>query len=211
MPGRDHMTAREIIDQTMKNMDLLYQDVGETLKIFEGKLKNAGLTPLGDAACTWDVSTAYYYPQKWLYRWFARVYYKPEQATKAVGVCLHLGAYEQEWVDNLAALGVNLPAVSVSLIEFPKEVVEWRKGVLDSFWSAGWIYTKNTSVEGNLVRSEITENALGKAVTYFVDFLALKGKAPVEQLLTAPILRMFSGEETCVNQLLLPVIPLQAI
>ena len=205
------MDTRHIVHQTMKNMDLLYQDVGETLLILEERMTNNGFNPLGDAGCTWGTSTAYKYPNQWLYKWFARVYYKHTEPKKAVGFCLHLGAYQPEWEDKLFSLGVQLPAFSVSVIEFPKEVSGlYRAYVFDSFWCAGWTPIENPSIEGKFVRSDIVENALGKAVTYFVDFSNLKNKALTEQLIVTPMLQMFSGNLAWVNQQDLAVVRLTA-
>src|SRR5262245_22061023 len=138
------MPTREIIEQTMQNMEVLYQDISEIINIVENKMKAIGFTPLGDAACTWDVSTAYYSPELWLLKWFARVYRKDTLPLRAVGFCLHLGAHGEEWENELAGIGVHLPAVNVSGIEFLQEVVSLqRSDVLNSFWSAGWTNIKN--------------------------------------------------------------------
>jgi hypothetical protein len=59
------------------------------------------------------------------------------------------------------------------------------------------------------VFSEIVADALGKAVTYFVDFLSLKNKGLVEQLLVTPMLKMYGGAERWVNEASLTVLPLR--
>jgi hypothetical protein len=137
---------REIIDQTMKNADLLYQEVGDTLVMIEEKMRYAGFKGLGNADCAWETSGAYNKASQWLSKWFARVYYQEVQPTKAVGYCLHLGAYQQEWEDKLAALGVHLPVFGVSLIDFPQPVSGLaRTNVYNSFSGAQAGHTSATS------------------------------------------------------------------
>lgn len=205
---------REIIAQTMNNMSRIYKDVSMILQLTEDKMKNHGFKPQGDVASTWEVSTALNYPEGWLYRWFARAYSKDSSRDKIVGLALHLGCYDREWVEKLEKLSVSFPFAQISLMHFEQEVKNiYRPNLYNDLRGVGWedLISEGRPAKQITIKSSKTESGpLATVTTYFVDLLALTTAEQIEKLVTEPMVKMFNGEEQWVTSQQLPVIQLTA-
>ncbi len=202
---------RDIITQTLENMNRIYKDVGQIAQIVEEGMRYRDFKAIGDAAITWEVSTAYNNPSSWLYRWFARVFTKDDSPQKAVGYCIHLGNYAPQYEEKLQQLGVFFPFANVSLLEgFEKAVNELRRPDLyNCLWGAGW-FERVQQVSEHLVGGRVELGTVSaNAVTYFVDLLALNSRAAITELLKEPMVAMFNGKSNYVSEKNLPVIRLK--
>jgi hypothetical protein len=56
------VNQRDIIAQTLENMNRIYKDVGQVAQIVEEEMRNRGFKALGDATITWSISAAYTNP-----------------------------------------------------------------------------------------------------------------------------------------------------
>jgi len=178
------MDNREIIKQTMANMNLIYSDISQIGKIIEEKMTNNGFNPIGDSTFTWENSNSLF-SSDWLYRWFARAYTKND-SLKKVGFCIHLGAYSQEEVKRLPS---HLPIMNISLIE-PSERDFSGNELRNILWQAGW-----GEEDSNTTNQCIVKRDSVRTVTYFVDLLSLESGEIIENVVVEPMLKMFDGEE----------------
>lgn len=205
------VNQRDIIAQTLENMNRIYKDVGQIAQIVEEEMRNRSFKAMGDAAITWEVSTAYTNPSGWLYKWFARVFTKDDYPQKVVGYCIHLGNYAPQDEEKMQQLGVFFPFANVSLLEgFEKAVNELRRPDLyNCLWGAGWFY-RVQEVSEHLVRGRVeVGTASANTVTYFADLLALNSRAAITELLVEPMVAMFNGNSNWVSEKNLPVIRLK--
>jgi len=206
---------REIIAMTMEKLKRIYRDVSEVARLIEEKVRNMGFRALGDAAITWQVSTAYSNPEGWLYRWFARSFRKNDEA-KVVGYCIHLGGYGRSDEELLQRIGVSLPFVNVSLLESFEKAVSTlpRPQIYDALWGAGWYvadknWLKREKVTDYLVYGQVNIGGQEvRTVTYFVDLLSLTDGDVVTRLIVEPMAKMYDGESDWVSKAGLPVIRL---
>jgi len=209
---------RDMIAQTLKNMNLIYKDVGQIAQMVEDAMRRHGFPKMGDAAITWDTSAAYTNPSSWLYRWFARVYTKDNHLRKVVGYCIHLGNYEPPFVheaqlQRLKQLGVAFPFVNVSLLDgitiTKDEPKKERTDLYNCLRAAGW-FDDVQKVSDHMVRGRVKSGTVSaNAVTYFVDLLALNRGKAVTELLVEPMVAMFNGEIQWVSTQNLPVIKIK--
>lgn len=115
--GTHGVARRQIIDRTMQNMALIFEDVSLVIQTVEEGMKNAAFKALGDAATVWETSTAFNGPNGWLFRYFARAYIREDQPMKVVGFCIHLGQYRKQDWEKLEAHSLVLPMVNVSVLD----------------------------------------------------------------------------------------------
>lgn len=204
------MDPRAVIAATLENMNRIYRDIGQIVQIIEEKMRNEGFQAIGDAAVTWEVSTAYHSPSSWLYRWFARIFWDDEHPTKAVGYCLHLGNYARRDEETLIQMGVSFPFVNVSLLEgFEKAVNTFkrRSDLYNCLWGAGWYEGREKVTNQAIVESRVTYGEVAAlATTYFVDMLALVDDLTIGRLVVEPMVKMFQGDKAVASTL--PVIRL---
>lgn len=207
------METRDIIEQTLKNMGLIYNDVSQIGQLIEEKMKNRGFEAIGDSAFTWETSGALGRPDSWLYKYFARIYTDDESPKKAVGLCIHLGEYEINDMKKFAKFSIRFPIIAVSLLKMDQEVKKlWRTDLYDCLWCAGWYdsyvclqkISNNRVVYGGVNDKEIR----GEMVTYFLDLLTLMKAELVEQLVIEPMEKMFKGDEEWVVKCDLEVLQL---
>lgn len=197
------MERRGIIATTMANMNLIYQDVGKVVQIVEQKMENENFEALSNAAVTWETSTSLWNPDLWLYRWFARAYYRPSQPKRVVGFCVHLGAYDDPFVEDAERRPGFFPFVNVSLLRLNQKLEDLRRtDVYECLWSAGWDRdTKDIATGRIIVRNRVSyETVEANAVTYFIDLLKLIHEEAIEQLIVEPMTRMFEGDEDWVEK-----------
>jgi hypothetical protein len=200
----------DIIQQTMKNMQLLYHDFATMAQIIEQYMRNNGLEAFGGANGTWGNSTAYYKPRGWLCRSFARAYARGPLVRKCVGFCMHFGAYRQEDVELLSALRVRLPSISVSALSLEADFNRTQAYLYRTLFRAGWKDVRDVRSEHNtVIRSTVLRerNRIGaSAATYFLDLLLLNSKDAIHRLVAEPMVRMYGGEEQFVAEKGLPEI-----
>lgn len=200
------MEKRDIISSSMENMLLIYKDVGEIAKAIEQRMSSLGYKAYGDAAFTWESSTAWYGYESWLYRWFARIYYKENNLKSVVGYCIHLGGYFPEDVDSLNQYGLRLPVLIMSSLDFEKDIKEiYRPTVYNLLWDAGW--EDGQEVEGKIANAKIDRGDIAaKASSLAVDLLELKGKDDIENVVIKTLVALYEKKPIDTsNPKLLPI------
>lgn len=206
------MDRRDIIEKTMENMRLIYDDVGKVVQIIEEKMQNRSFKPLSNSAVTWEISTSLWNPDLWQYRWFARAYFKSERRKRTVGFCIHLGAYDRPFIDDVRNRPGFLPFINVSLLDLNQKPGDLRRtDVYECLWSAGWDKedAKDIALSRSIVRNKVARGtAEADAVTYFVDLLSLTDDEAIEQLVVEPMAKMFEGDEEWVERSSLQVVQL---
>lgn len=208
------MEQRDIITQTIANMNNIYNDIGRIVQVIEEEIKNNNLTAVGgDANVTWENSYAYYKPEAWLPSWFARTYQSEGLKNKAVGFCIHLGGerYHIDKQERLEASNIHFPFVNVSLIETGINIRETvkRNTLNDIIWAAGWyepVLINSIENESLVFSDEDDINGNAKLTTYFLDLLSLNSKDAVSRLVVGPMVQMLAGKADWVIENDLPVI-----
>jgi len=193
------MERQNIIEQTIENMELIYYDVSQIGQLVEEKMRKRGFEVLGDAAFTWETSTALGRPDSWLYKCFARTYIENGSPKQTVGFCIRLGG-SQDQVKKIARLSISFPVISVSLLKMEEDVKKlWRQDIYNLLWSAGWddSYLPFRKISNSkIIFSDVNDKELkGRIVTYFVDLLSLTSGDLIEQLVADPMGKMFRGDE----------------
>lgn len=185
------MEKRDIILNSMENMLLIYKDVGEIAKAIEQRLSSLGYKAYGDAAITWETSTAWYGYESWLYRWFARVYYKESDLKRAIGYCIHLGGYLPEYVEGISQYGLRLPVLVMSSLDLEKDIKEiYRPNLYNLLWDAGW--EEEQEGEGQFVKANVTRGDVSaKAISLAVDLLELKGNEDIENVVIKTLVALY--------------------
>ena len=191
------MDKRDIIKISMENIALIYNDVGEIAKSIEQRLSNgAGFSAYGDAAITWENSTAWYGNESWLYRWFARAYYMKETPRKAIGYCIHLGGYKTEEIERFQKFGIQLPALIMSSLDLKNDISNIsRINLYDLLWDAGW--NEKQTVDGKIAKATLVrDNVSVMSESLAVDLLGLKGKEDIEDAVIKPLTSLYYKKET---------------
>lgn len=139
---------------------------------------------------------------------FARVYLKKRHPKKAVGYCIHLCDYDEELMKKINQLNLILPIMNVSLLNLEKRVSGYgRNHVYNCLWGAGWDCDRQEVKDNLLVYSDVTAGPVSaKAVTYFLDLLALDSEKAIEELIVEPMKEIFAGTEEWVVKTNLPVL-----
>lgn len=189
------MNKKEIILKSMDNVVAIYRDVGNVAQAIEQQVIANGYKAYGDAALTWENSTAYYGCESWLNRWFARVYFKQikgEHNHRAVGYCIHLGGYSEENVNLMQAYGLKLPLITMSAMELETEVSKcYRLHLYDILWQAGWKEKQAIKI-GKLAESKISWGGVTASTsTIAVNLLDLQGSADIEAFVVKNLMSLY--------------------
>lgn len=191
------MDHRAVIAQSLHNVMRLYRDIDQLLQLTDRGLKRMGLSVVSGGAVTWDTSTRIDESSDWLYRWFGRAYGRADRPGVVVGLCVHLGAYPEEWERSLARVAPALPAISLSRLELPEELPPAfnRHTLVTMLWAAGWLTTdpeepkpEDGEIDGAVA---LGQGARARTLTRFVDYLALRSEQDVEAMLVEPLGRLW--------------------
>lgn len=202
---------RETIDQSIKNMVLLYNDVGKIMQVIEEKMSSEKFRALGDTGVMSGTSSSLNLPKLWLPRYMARIYYKEPkeqpigQVSCLVGYNIHLVPDYTDFGRHSLPSGFRVPLVAVSLLKFDeplnlKEVQRQRTEFWDMLFYAGWYpHDKYTDKDIPHCGTVQTKSFVSDTVTYFVDMLALCDEPTIEQLIVEPMKEMYGGNEQYVK------------
>lgn len=210
------MDKREIVNQSITNMEMFYKDIGRIIKVIEEQMLNKKYKALGNAAVTWENSTSLNNSEMWLPVWFARVYSKTNTSTRAIGFCIHLGGERYMDTDNndvINEMGIKLPIMSVSVLEAGGAISKVNRTVLyDSLWDAGFGAENMTIKEKVIITSEpeIYEEKF-KAVTYFVDIFSLTNGDIINNLVVNPMDNMYKKNEDYIIESKIPAVEINTL
>ena len=74
-------------------LDEFFKDISKLLTNVEQLMGNSDLVPYGDAGSFWYYSRAYYLPNQWLPRYFARMYVSENPSDSNAGRATELFAF----------------------------------------------------------------------------------------------------------------------
>lgn len=190
------MEKREIIQQTIKNMLCIYNDVKDIVFIIEGQMGVLGFSAIGSNAITWEQSASLHRSDHWLAKWFVRAYKKNESdSLKTIGYCIHLGGYDNLDCDDMPT---ELPLMSVSLLTPEIEGLGTGNHMRDCFWWAGWDHSNSNfepAQNDRLVRGVMQpEDNPIKTISFFLDPLILVDENAVLKFVSEPLAKLYDQE-----------------
>lgn len=194
------LNQREIIQRSVRNVLLIFEDVRQILRIVDDSMMKMGLSSTYGSVVTWDTSAKLEASSSWLYRWFARAYSRDDQPDIVVGLTINLDAEPTNCEALYTRLGVEVPAISVSKLKLDEPYQRWRppRLVLDALWDAAWHadIRAHNAIQDRLIRFTVRiGDRTAEATTYYVDFLSLTSMSEVERLITEPMRRMWEGAD----------------
>lgn len=208
----DKSRVRQVIADSIGNIERLYQDVGTIMQVIEEKMLGGGFKALGDTGVIWQSSASLKAPELWLSRYMTRIYHKEEkQISRLVGYNIHLtGDYTSTLGWASLPSDWPIPLVAVSLLKFNTPLnlkVVPRTALLDTVWGAGWYPDIEYKKVGTIRLGTDCDTIATDTATFFIDMLDLSDGSEVERLVVEPMRQMYAGDEQYVNDQSLPVVP----
>ncbi len=193
------MHQREIVNQSVANIEMFYKDIGRIIKVIEEQMSNKKYKPLGNAATTWENSTSINNYESWLPVWFARIYSKEKTSNRAVGFCIHLGGerYLQNDSSAIEELDLKFPFMSVSVLEAAESVSKVNRSALyEALWQAVIFADNPTVTNKKIIKSEpLVYGGKYQVHTYLVDIFSLINGDVIGEMVVKPMDQLYKNNE----------------